>query len=140
MSQYLQNIVSHRVCAKINEHKGSQEVAIDPATAVLIGKILIKAVVLIKNCKKSTSEREDAIRNPSLLDLGGLKKIVRKELGWFRYLFLGAKIMRALREVGADMDHGELKTCGVFGPPTHPDSDTPRDSDDPGYFSNYVEL
>ena len=95
MSQYLQNIVSHRVCAKINEHKGSQEVAIDPATAVLIGKILIKAVVLIKNCKKSTSEREDAIRNPSLLDLGGLKKIVRKELGWFRYLFLGAKIMRA---------------------------------------------
>ena len=48
--------------------------------------------------------------------------------------------MRALREVGADMDHGELKTCGVFGPPSHPNSDASSDMDDPGYYSNYVEL
>ena len=133
MSRYVQDVISHRVCAKINENNGAQEVSIDPATAILIGKILIKAIGLIKNCKQSNSEREGVVRNPSLSDLGGLKKIVRKELGWFKYIFFGAKIIRALREVGSDMDNGELQTCGLY-------SDAPNNPEDTGYYSNYVEL
>ena len=130
MSSYIQDVVSHRVCSKINEHKGSQEVAIDPATAILIGKILIKAVILIKDCKRSSSEREGVVRNPSRSDLGSLKKLVRKELGWFKYIFFGAKIIRALTEVSADMDNGELQTCGLY-------TDGAEDSN---YYSGYVEL
>ena len=128
---YIRDVISHRVCSKINEHKGGpQEVAIDPATAILIGKILIKAVILIKNCRQSNAEREGVVRNPSQSDLGSLKKIVRKELGWFKYIFFGAKIIRALREVSADMDSGELQTCGLYV----------NDSEGPDYYSNYVEL
>ena len=77
MSHYIHDIVSYKVCSKINRDKGLQEVAIDPATAILIGKILIKAVLLIKSCKGSNAAREDAVRNPSLSDLSGLKKLVR---------------------------------------------------------------
>ena len=131
MSHYIREVVSHRVCSKINEHKGSQEVAIDPATAILIGKILIKAVLLIKNCKESNPEREGVVRNPSRSDLGSLKKLVRKELGWFKYIFFGAKIIRALTEVSADMDNGELQTCGLY---------TDDNTEDSNYYSNYVEL
>ena len=127
---YIQDVISHRVCSKINEHKGSHEVAIDPATAILIGKILIKAVLLIKDCKQSNSEREGVVRNPSRSALGSLKKLVRKELGWFKYIFFGAKIIRALTEVSADMDKGELQTCGLYA----------DDTEDPHYYSNYVEL
>ena len=130
MSRYIKDVISQRVCSKLNEHKGTQEVAMDPATAILIGKILIKAVVLIKGCKQSSAEREGVVRNPSLSDLGSLKTIVRKELGWFKYIFLGAKIIRALREVSTDMDSNELTACGLH-------SDTPEN---PNYYSNYVEL
>jgi hypothetical protein len=131
MSRYIQDVISHRVCSKINDHKGSHEVAIDPATAILIGKILIKAVLLIKDCKQSSSEREGVVRNPSRSDLGSLKKLVRKELGWFKYIFFGAKIIRALTEVSADMDNGELQTCGLY---------TDDNTEDSNYYSNYVEL
>ena len=130
MSHYIKDVISHRVCSKLGENKGSQEVAIDPATAILIGKILIKAVILIKGCKQSGEEREGVVRNPSLSDLGSLKTIVRKELGWFKYIFFGAKIIRALREVSSDMDSSELMACGLH-------SETPED---PNSHSNYVEL
>tara|TARA_R110000824_G_scaffold10866_1_gene47539 strand:+ start:36749 stop:37153 length:405 start_codon:yes stop_codon:yes gene_type:complete len=134
MSHYIRDVISHRVCSKINEHKGgSQEVAIDPATAILIGKILIKAVILIKGCKQSSDEREGVVRNPSLSDLGSLKTIVRKELGWFKYIFFGAKIIRALREVSTDMDSSELTACGLH-------SETSKPPEGPDYYSNYVEL
>ena len=129
MSYYIHDVVSYRVCSKINK-KGSQEVAIDPATAILIGRILIKAVLLIKSCKGSNAEREGAVRNPSLSDLSGLKKIVRKELGWFKYFLFGAKIIGALREVSTDMDNNELKTCGLY-------SNHLSDSEE---YKGYVEL
>jgi|TARA_R110000765_G_scaffold44238_3_gene91865 hypothetical protein len=132
MGHYIREVVSYRVCSKINEHKGSQEVAIDPATAILIGKILIKAVLLIKNCKGSNPEREGVVRNPSRSDLGSLKKLVRKELGWFKYIFFGAKIIRALTEVSADMDNGELQTCGLYA--------NDAETQNPNYYSNYTEL
>jgi hypothetical protein len=130
MNSYIKHVISNRVCSKINEHKGSHEVAIDPATAILMGKILIKAMLLIKDCKQSKHEREDVVRNPSRSDLGSLKKLVRKELGWFKYIFFGAKIIRALTEVGAEMNNGEIQTCGLYA----------DDTEDSNYYSNYVEL
>ena len=128
--RHIQDVVSHRVCSKMNEGKGPQEVAIDPATAILIGKVLIKVVLLIKDCRGSNTEREDAVRNPSWSDLGSLKKIVRKELGWFKYILFGAKIIRAIRDVGGSMNNNELKTCGLYS----------DDLSDGGQHKGYVEL
>ena len=130
MSQYIKDVVSYRVCSKINENKGSQEVAIDPATAVLIGRVLIKAFNLIRACKNSNTEREDVVRNPSWSDLGALKKKLRKELGWFKYILFGAKIIRAIRDIGQSIDNNELKTCGLY-------SDDLADGEQ---YKGYVEL
>jgi hypothetical protein len=130
MSGYIHDIVSYKVCSKLNRDKGLQEVAIDPATAILIGKILIKAVLLIKSCKGSNAAREDAVRNPSLSDLSGLKKLVRKELGWFKYILFGAKIIGAIRDVGGELDNNELKTCGLYS----------NHLDDSEQYKGYVEL
>jgi hypothetical protein len=113
----------------MNEGKRNQEVAIDPATAIMIGKIIIRVIRMIKRCKGSDEQREDVIRNPSLLDNSTLKSIVRKELGWFKYFLFGAKIISSIKGVGLEMPSSELVACGLHEKPS-----------DQADGNNYVEL
>tara|TARA_R110000824_G_scaffold282601_20_gene470932 strand:- start:2773 stop:3189 length:417 start_codon:yes stop_codon:yes gene_type:complete len=115
MSDYVKNVLSHKIYNKMHNADGrSQEVAIDPATIVLIAKISISVIRFIKNCKGSAEEREGVIRNPGIDGDGILKSIVRKKLGWFKYFFIGAKVIRAIKEIGSEVKHDELNSSGLF--------------------------
>tara|TARA_R110002020_G_scaffold105661_12_gene246327 strand:+ start:2191 stop:2607 length:417 start_codon:yes stop_codon:yes gene_type:complete len=122
--------ISHKICAKINEKRGKQEVAIDPATAIMIAKIVFKLVVLIKECKQSNTERENTIRNPTHTDLGWLRKIVREHMGLIPYLFFGSKIVDSIADISKDCDNTELSLCGIYD----------KDLDDGNYYRKYVEV
>jgi hypothetical protein len=115
MNDYVENVLSHKVYHKMHNADGrSQEVAIDPATIVLIAKISISIIRAIKNCKGSAEEREEIVRNPGIDTDGLLKSIVRKKLGWFKYFFIGAKVIRAIKEIGSEVKYDELNSSGLF--------------------------
>jgi hypothetical protein len=125
MTDYINNVISHRVCSEMHSGGGKQEVMMDPATIALIAKISIKVIRLVRQCRNSESEIQSIINNPDPKDEGALKRVVRKELGWFKYLLIGAKVVRALKSVGSKMDRNELSLCGAL-----------PDESDNGYYGD----
>ena len=98
----------------MNRESGKQEVMMDPATIALIAKVSIKVIATIRQCKNSESDIQSIINSPDPQDEGSLKRIVRRELGWFKYFLIGAKVVRSLKSVGSKMDRNELSLCGAF--------------------------
>ena len=115
MSDYVKNVLSHKIYNKMRAADGnSQEVAIDPATIVLIAKISISVIKTIKGCKESAEEREGIIRRPGANEDSILKSIVRKKLGWFKYFLIGAKVIRAIKDMGTEVRHEEFRDAGLY--------------------------
>ena len=81
MNPYVEHTLSTKIYNKAH-NKDSQEVVVDPATLILIGKISIRLIRLIKSCKDSNEERTAAVKHPTANESKMLKKIVRRELGW----------------------------------------------------------
>ena len=58
MNLYVEHTLSTKIYNKAhNKDKDSEEVFVDPATLILIGKISIRIIRLIKSCKDSNEER-----------------------------------------------------------------------------------
>jgi len=113
MNDYVENILSRKIYDKM-QSKSDQEVAIDPATIILIGKISLSVIRAIKKCAEAVDEREEIIKNPTSKNERVLKRIVRRELGWVKYLLIGGKVMRAMKEMGTEMSHSELEQSHLF--------------------------
>ena len=94
MNDYVENVLSTKIYNKAhNKGKGAEEVFVDPATLILIGKISVTVIRLIKGCKKSREERQEIVNAPTLEDDRILKKVVRRHLGWFKYMATGSKVI-----------------------------------------------
>ena len=116
MNLYVEHTLSTKIYNKAhNKDKDSEEVFVDPATLILIGKISIRLIRLIKSCKDSNEERTAAVKHPTANDSKMLKRIVRRELGWIKYAIMGRHIITAMKEVGADLTCDELETAELYG-------------------------
>ena len=113
MNDYVENVLSRRIYDKM-QSKSDQEVAIDPATIILIGKISLSVIRAIKKCAEEAGERENIIKNPTRKNGKVLKRIVRRELGWVKYLLIGGKVIDAMKEMGTEMSHSELEQSHLF--------------------------
>ena len=130
MYNYIKATVSHQICGEINKKRGRREVSIDPATAIMIAKIVLKIILAIRECKQSNTERENTIRNPSWSDDWLLKGMVRKQMGWLQYLIFGAHVIGAIKGFGRDAGNSELTSCGLYD----------GSLSDGKYYRRYVEL
>ena len=113
MNLYVEHTLSTKIYNKAH-NKDSQEVVVDPATLILIGKISIRLIRLIKSCKDSNEERTAAVKYPTTNENKILKKIVRRELGWLKYAIMGRRIVKAIKEVGTDLTYGELEAAELY--------------------------
>ena len=123
MNDYVEHELSRKIYDKMyvkNANQspwlkyGGQEVFIDPAPVILIGKISITVIRLIKGCRESREEREAAVRTPTLDDDRVLKRVVRRKLGWFKNLRMGGKVVKALKEMGTELNNEELERAELF--------------------------
>ena len=115
MNLYVENVLSTKIYNKAyNKGKGDEEVFVDPATLILIGKISVTVIRLIKGCKKSKEERQEIVNTPTLDEERVLKKVVRRQLGWFKYMTTGGKVIKAIKEVGFELDGNELEQADLF--------------------------
>ena len=113
MNLYVEHTLSTKIYNKAH-NQDSQEVVVDPATLILIGKISIRIIRLIKSCKDSNEERTAAVQYPTTNENKILKKIVRRELGWLKYAIMGRRIVKAIKEVGTDLTYGELEAAELY--------------------------
>ena len=113
MNPYVEHTLSTKIYNKAH-NKDSEEVAIDPATLILIGKISIRIIRLIKSCKDANEERTATVKYPATNENKILKRIVRRELGWLKYAIMGRRIITAIKEVGADLTCGELEAAELY--------------------------
>ena len=113
MNEYVENVLSRRIYDK-KQDKSNQEVAIDPATIILLGKISLSIIRAIKKCEKGADAREGIIKNPTEANKKVLKRIVRRELGWVKYLLIGGKVINAMKEMGTEVNHSELEQSQLF--------------------------
>ena len=115
MNDYVENVLSTKIYNKAhNKGNGAEEVFVDPATLILIGKISVTVIRLIKGCKKSREARQETVNTPTLEDDRILKKVVRRHLGWFKYMATGSKVITAIKEVGFELNEDELEQANLF--------------------------
>lgn len=73
-------------------------------------KALVAAVMaFIKSCKKTPEAAVTVSQNPSESDKRGVKRVVRKELGFFRNLFQGADYVEAVLKTGKEVTVEEMR-------------------------------
>ena len=113
MNDYVENVLSRKIYDKM-QSKSDQEVAIDPATIILIGKISLSVIRTIKKCAEAADEREEIIKSPTSKNEKVLKRIVRRELGWVKYLLIGGKVIDAMKEMGTEVSPSELEQSHLF--------------------------
>ena len=115
MNLYVENVLSKKIYNKAyNKGRTEEEVFVDPATLILIGKISVTVIRLIKGCRKSREERQGTVKSPTFDDERVLKRVVRRELGWFKYMRTGRKVIKAIKEVGLELDENELEQADLF--------------------------
>ena len=115
MNLYVENVLSKKVYNKAyNKGRVEEEVFVDPATLILIGKISVTVIRLIKGCKKSREERQEIVSAPTMEEDRILKKVVRRHLGWFKYMTTGGKVITAIKEVGCGLNQDELEQADLF--------------------------
>ena len=115
MNDYVEHDLSTRIYNKIyNKGKKDQEVFVDPATVILIGKISLTVIRLIKGCKDSQEERVSAVKSPTITEDRLLAKVVRRKLGWIKYMRIGGKVIKAMKEMGTDLTPDEMNQAGLF--------------------------
>lgn len=113
MNLYVEHVLSTRIYNKAH-NKDSQEVVVDPATLILIGKVSITIIRLIKRCKDSNEERTAVVKSPTTNENKLLKRIVRRELGWLKYALIGRSMITAIKEVGLELKHSELEAAELY--------------------------
>ena len=115
MNDYVEHDLSTRIYNKMyNKDKESQEVFVDPATVILIGKISLTVIRLIKGCKESREERTNTVISPTISEDQLLVRVVRRKLGWFKYMRMGKKIIKGMKEMGAELTLNEMNQAGLF--------------------------
>ena len=115
MNLYVENVLSKKIYNKAyNKGRDTEEVFVDPATLILIGKISVTVIRLIKGCKESREERQTSVNTPTLDDERVLKRVVRRQLGWFKYMRTGKKVIKAIKEVGFELNETELEQAELF--------------------------
>ena len=115
MNDYVEHDLSTRIYNKMyNKDKESQEGFVDPATVILIGKISLTVIRLIKGCKDSKEERTNTVISPTISEDRLLARVVRRKLGWFKYMRMGKKIIKGMKEMGAELTLNEMNQAGLF--------------------------
>ena len=115
MNSYVENVLSARIYNKAyNNGNKSEEVFVDPASLLLIGKISVAVIRTIKRCRDSNAERTAVVKAPTSTDDKMLKRIVRKELGWVKYMTTGDKIVNAIKEMGTELSEDELAQSELY--------------------------
>lgn len=114
MNEYIENTLSTKIYNKVYKAGTDQEVAVDPATLYLISKISILVIRTIKKCKDLDSDRIKIVQSPERRDSRILKRIVRRELGWVKYLLIGNKVVSAMKEMGTELTHDDLERSELF--------------------------
>ena len=115
MNDYVEHELSTCIYNKIyNKGKEDQEVFVDPATIILIGKISLTVIRLIKGCKDSQEERVSVVKSPTIAEDRLLARVVRPKLGWFKYMRIGGKVIKAMKEMGTDLTPDEMGKAGLF--------------------------
>ena len=115
MNLYVENVLSTKIYNRAyNKGRAAEEVFVDPATLILIGKISVTVIRLIKGCKKSREERQEVVIAPTINENRILKRVVRRHLGWFKYITMGGKVLTAIKEVGCELNEDELEQADLF--------------------------
>ena len=114
MNEYIENTLSTKIYNKVYKAGTDQEVAVAPAPLYLISKISILVIRTIKKCKDLDSDRIKIVQSPERRDSRILKRIVRRELGWVKYLLIGNKVVSAMKEMGTELTHDDLERSELF--------------------------
>lgn len=82
---------------------------LDKETIDQIGNIVLQIVALFQSCKKTPEEATQVAHNPSVVEKRQLKKVVRKELGFFKNLRDGQEYYDAVLKAAYTASVEEVK-------------------------------
>lgn len=83
--------------------KKNVEFKLDQETIEKIGAIVLEIVALFQSCKKTPEEAVQVAHNPGVGDKRRMRRVVRKELGLFKYLREGGEYYDAVLKTGYDL-------------------------------------
>uniref|UniRef100_A0A6M3LEK8 Uncharacterized protein n=1 Tax=viral metagenome TaxID=1070528 RepID=A0A6M3LEK8_9ZZZZ len=99
--------MANRVVRSYNKTGDQEEVFFDPASIMLYISILTEVIRLAKRCREARSIPTSA-QSPTNLELGIVRRIVRKKLGFISYLRKGKEMIQSILEVGAGSTPEEI--------------------------------
>lgn len=103
MLEYMANRAAKRELGRPLE-----EVFVDPASVMLYTTIITKTIKLLKRCKEA-HEVAYVADNPSKKEIAIIRRIVRREIGLFKYLKNGNSIVNSVIEEGKRATNAELR-------------------------------
>lgn len=83
-----------------NPGMNTDGIAIDPATIMLIIKMVTKLVDCMKSRNENVNSAQNVIQNPNFFDTIRTKAIVFRTVGFKKYRREGKAIMQSLRQTG----------------------------------------
>ena len=103
----LDNFINNVYTDYNSKNKQAYKVAVDPATIMLVGSIIIDIIKLIKKCKTEKEVIETA-KKPSVFENRTLYRVIRRRLGWRKYFNNRHAIANSIRNKGASLTEEEV--------------------------------
>jgi len=89
-----------------------QTVVFDPATISLIISIVGNLVRIIKACRDESYHKPQQVcyylQEPSRRDQRIIKRTIRRQIGWRRWIYEGQDIYRGILETGKQMSSNQM--------------------------------
>ena len=102
------NSAINTVCKKIELRiVNNKNCSIDPMTFILITNIVLEAIKLLYQCKQDKNTLK-IVNFPRIKHIITLKRILRKQLKSDKYLFEWHHYLKAVRDVGRNIDQETL--------------------------------
>jgi len=92
-------LISKRIYTRLQSKVSPEEnhIAVDPVTMIIIIQIVTLLIRTLQNCKNGASLKS-TFTDPTRVDKFILKRIIRKELGWFKNLLEGKHYYNSILE------------------------------------------
>ncbi len=86
-----------------------QQVVFDPMTAILIAKLAIDLIKMIQKCREKPQDAVTLVHFPSEREQKVVKRKLRRELGFFKYLKEGEAYYQAVLATGRETTGQDLE-------------------------------
>ena len=106
--------VDHSKGIKRSKHDNDTEVFIDPATAIMAGKMIYTIIKAFRACRADETVAYNMARYPGRNSRRQIKKAVRKHIGWFAWMRgEGKHYEKAIEDYGRTVSWNEVNDIFV---------------------------